>query len=191
MINSWVDVILRAMLQAKSVFTDPVPSLAIVTVANEALRVAINEAADGSREKIAIRRARQNELVSLMRQLANYVTSTSNGDMAKMLASGFPHQKPVREKVGDLPAPNVPKIIQSNISGKINVSVGAVYGASSYNWRLASAKNATTYLQQVQTTGGRVSFEGLTPGEVYLVDANAVGAAGPGDFSTQGQLRVI
>lgn len=191
MINNVVDVVLEAMNVAKATFTDPVPSLAVVTTANDALRVAINEAADGSREKIAIRRAKERELSSLMRQLANYVTSTSNGDMAKLLASGFPHQKPARERIGELPAPDGPKIVQTNISGKVNVSVKAVYGASSYNWRLSSAKSPGTYLQQVQTTGSRVSFDGLTPGEVYLVEANAVGASGPSDFSTPGQLRVI
>ena len=66
------DIIVDAMTVAKSTFANPVPSLADVTAANAALRVAINEAADGSREKCAIKRAKLAELTSLMRQLANY-----------------------------------------------------------------------------------------------------------------------
>ena len=52
--------------------------------------------------KSAIKRARLAELTSLVRQLANYVTATCNGDMVMMLASGFPHQKPMRERIGQL-----------------------------------------------------------------------------------------
>jgi hypothetical protein len=34
-------------------------------------------------------------------------------------------------------------------------------------------------------------FADLTPGELYNVDINAIGAAGPIDFSDVGTLRVI
>ena len=179
------------MKVAKASFPNPFPALGDVTSANAALRVAINEAADGSREKSAIKRARLAELTSLVRQLANYVTATCNGNMVMMLASGFPTRNRLRERIGRLRAPNTPKVKQGKVSGEINVSVPPIYGASSHNWRLALASTPSVYVQQAQTVGGRITFSGLTPGEVYNVQANAVGAAGTSNWSLTGSLRVI
>ena len=191
LVTTQVDIILEAMGLKKSTFVTPVPPLADVRTANDALKVAINEAADGSREKNAIKRAKLTELVSLMRQLASYVTSTCNGDMAKLLSSGFPHQKPTRERVGELPAPVTPKAKQGELSGQMVATTAPIYGASAYNWRVALASAPNTYVRTGQTVGARNTFDGLTPGELYNVQVNAVGAAGPSDWSVAGQLRVI
>jgi len=37
--------------------------------------------------------------------------------------------------------------------------------------------------KSAQTTGGRTTFSGLTPGVAYTAQVNAVGAAGPSDWS--------
>ncbi len=42
-----------------------------------------------------------------------------------------------------------------------------------------------------QKTGVCFTFADLTPGEVYNVEINAIGAAGASDFSAVGALRVI
>ena len=130
-------------------------------------------------------------ICSLMRQLASYVTSTCTGDMAKLLSSGFPHQMPTRERVGELPAPVTPKAKQGELSGQMVATTGPIYGASAYNWRVALASAPNTYVRTGQTIGARNTFDGLTPGELYNVQVNAVGAAGTSDWSGAGQLRVI
>jgi hypothetical protein len=61
--------------------------------------------------------------------------------------------------------------------------VAALRGAVSYMWRLALAATPTVYLQQKQTSGSRVTFSGLAVGQVYVVDASALGAAGQSDYS--------
>ncbi len=190
-IVSLTKTIIAAMTAAKTTFATPVPALSVVETANAALEVAIADAADGSREMRATLRAKLAELVSLMRQLAAYVTSTANGDMAVLISSGFPPQKATRQPVGQLPQPSTPIVRQSNLSGKILVSTSPIYGASSYNWRVALASEPNTYVQTAQTAGGRATFDGLTPGELYNVEVNAVGAAGPSNWSVAGQLRVI
>ena len=38
-------------------------------------------------------------------------------------------------------------------------------------------------LQTAQTTSASNTFAGLTPGVIYNIEANAVGAAGPSDWS--------
>ena len=101
--------------------------------------MAIADAADGSREMRAILRVKLAELVSLMRQLAVYVTLTANGDMAVLISSGFPPQKATRQPVGQLPQPSTPSVRQTNVSGEIAASTSKIYGASAYNWRVALA----------------------------------------------------
>lgn len=144
-----------------------------------------------SREKRAIKEAKLAEVVSLIRQLAAYVTATCNGDMAKLLSSGFPTQKATRTKVGDLPTPNTPKVTQTDITGQAFASTLPLYGASAYNWRAALASSPSTYVKTMQTTSSRVALSGLTPGELYNVEVNAIGAAGPSNWSVAGQVRVI
>jgi hypothetical protein len=172
-------------------YPTPLPTLAAVTTAFNAYKTATADAAQGGKENIAARNARRAELVSLLRQLANYVSSTANGDMEVLLSSGFPVQRPNRTPIGPLPAPFPPIALQGPITGSLRGVTSPVYGASTYNWRLALASDPTKYVQTAQTTAARVEFDGLTAGAVYNVDVNAVGAAGTSDWSDVGTLMVI
>ncbi len=172
-------------------FPMPSPSLGLISSALAEFRAAVANAAGGGKELTAIKNAKRAALVSLLRQLASYLTITSAHDLAKLLSSKFPNQKPTRTKVGQLPAPESPVLRQGKPSGQLDASVTPVYGASSYNWRVALASAPETYLQTAQTVGGRTSFKGLTPGESYLVEANAVGAEGPSDWSDDAEMMVV
>jgi hypothetical protein len=164
-------------------FATPSPTLNAVSIALGAFTTAVAEAVNGGREMTAIKNAKRAELVSLMRQLASYVTVTISGDLTVLLSSGFPYQKPVRTRIGILPAPVAPALKLGARSGQLDASVSPIYGAASYNWRVALASAPTMFVRTVQTTGGRYSFEGLTPGQTYNVEVNAVGALGPSDWS--------
>jgi hypothetical protein len=50
---------------------------------------------------------------------------------------------------------------------------------------------ATVYVKQQQTTAASNTFEGLTPGQTYNVELNAVGTAGTSDWSGPGELMII
>jgi hypothetical protein len=56
---------------------------------------------------------------------------------------------------------------------------------------VALASAPTTYIKTAQTTAARTSFKGLTPGEIYNVELNAVGAAGVTDWSDDSTLRIL
>ena len=172
-------------------YPTPSPALAVVTTAASAFSVALAGAADGGKEKTAIKNAKRAELVSLLRQLAGYVAITCGDDMAKLLGSGFPVQKPTRTPVGVLPAPVTPVVSQGSRSGEAYASASPLHGAYTYNWRLALASAPTVYVQTAQTTGARNTFSGLTPGQVYTVQLSAVGSAGPSDWSNAAELMVI
>ena len=66
-----------------------------------------------------------------------------------------------------------------------------VKGASAYNWRIALASAPNVYVQTVQTPGGRYLFEELTPGQVYLVQVNALGAMGESNWSDDSTLMIL
>ena len=172
-------------------FSSPLPPLTVLTSAYDDFSTAVANAVNGGKHLVAVKDAKRAALVSLMRQLAGYLTSTSSGDMAVLLSSGFPHQKPVHERIGPLLTPAFPRLIQGRLSGRLDASVPPIYGASTYNWRLALASAPNTYVQTAETTGGRVTFEGLTPGEAYLVTVNAVGTAGPSDWSDAAEIMVV
>jgi hypothetical protein len=82
-------------------------------------------------------------------------------------------------------------VSQASLTGSLRAVISPVRGAYAYNWRVALASAPTVYVQTKQTTSGRATFQGLTPGQVYNVAANAVGSAGTSDWSDVGSLMVI
>jgi len=172
-------------------YPTPTPPLATVQTAFDAYKVATADAAQGGTENTAIRNARRAELVSLLRQLANYVSATSNGNMEVLRSSGFPVQKPTRAPIGPLPAPLPPTVTQGPVSGALYAASSPVYGATSYNWSVALQSAPDKDVQTAQTTGARALFSGLTPGQIYVISLNAVGAAGVSDWSDYGTLMVV
>ncbi len=172
-------------------FPTPTPTLPTVSTALTAFTVALSNAAGGGKEFTAIKNAKRAELTSLLRQLASYVGVTCGGDMAKLLSSGFPTQKPTSTPVGVLPAPAAPVVTQGALSGELDAVTAPVFGGYTYNWRVALVSAPNVFVQQSQTTAARNTFDSLTPGQNYRVQVNAVGSAGPSDWSDDADLIVV
>jgi hypothetical protein len=172
-------------------YPSPLPPLDTISAAKGAFTTAIAEAALLGLLLTATKNARRAELVSLVRQLASYVTVACGGDLAVLLGSNFPIHKPTRDAVGRLDKPQMPRLTHGPRSGEINARTKPVRGVFIYNWKLTLASDPATILQTTQTTGASGSFSGLTPGERYCVCVNAVGAAGPADFSGPASLMSL
>ena len=110
--------------------------------------------------------------------------------MTNLLTRGYPTQKTARTPVGVLPSPAETVKLGAR-SGDLAAKVEPLYGASTYNGRVAIASSPATQVQTSQTTAARNTFTGLTPGVVYLVTVNAVGAAGPSDWSDPATQMVV
>jgi hypothetical protein len=134
---------------------------------------------------------RRAEVVMLMKTLANYVAIACEGDITKLVQSGFPMHKPTRHAIGQLSAPATPTLRHTTRSGEMAARTRTVRGVFVYSWQVTLASAQDAIVQTKQSTGASTVFSGLIPGEVYRVRVNAVGAAGPSDFSDWGELRAL
>lgn len=174
-----------------NIFATPVPALTVLTTGCDDFVTAIEDANNGGPAQTAIKNSKRGALVTLMQQFSSYVTITANGDMAVLKLSGLPTQKPTRTRIGPLDAPYGPVLTLGPVTGSLNAVTAPVYGASTYNWRVALASTPNVYVQTAQTTGARAQFTGLTRGQIYNVELNAVGAAGTSDWSDDSSLMVV
>jgi len=159
----------------------PVPTLAAVTAASAALFAVVNTA-NASKLTIATRRQLRPALAALLRQLAQYVQTTSNGDRVVLMGSGFPLQRS-RQPVGVLPAPANLRLSRGKVSGQLRARCKVVAQAASYQWQIASALAPTVWLPANPTVAAHANLEGLTPGTQYIVRVRAIGSSGPSDWS--------
>jgi hypothetical protein len=164
-------------------YPTPSPTLALVTTALDDFTTALANAAGGGITLTAIKNDKRAALVVLLRELASYVQVACKGDLTILLSSNFPIQKPQRNPIGVLPAPANVTVSLGALSGELDAAMPPVFGAAIYNWRVTTAAQPGTVLQTAQTTSASNTFAGLTPGVTYNVVANAVGAAGPSDWS--------
>ncbi|HEV2608199.1 MAG TPA: fibronectin type III domain-containing protein [Xanthomonadaceae bacterium] len=167
----------------------PVPALADIAAARNALIVAVNQVKAGTLAVVARRQLRA-QLVPLLRSLGLYVQQTCNGDPAILLSSGYPMRK-TRQPVGLLPAPANLRLARGTISGQLKARCKPVPQAGSYQWRYATAAAPTAWTQVETTLSASITLSGLVPGTQYVVQARAVGTQGPSDWSVASALMAV
>ena len=184
------NVVLQALTDNASIYTTPIPPLAEVQTSLDNLTEAVAVAADGGPSSTARKNNLRRIHAGLMRQLASYVQVACKNDMTNLLLSGFPVQKPVRQPIGVLPAPGNVTLSLGTRSGELAATANPVFGASVYNWQLM-ANSPGASVQTVQSTAAKCVFTGLTPGVIYKVTVNAVGSAGPSDWSNPAEQMTV
>ena len=172
-------------------YPSPTPTLPALTTAKDDFATALANAADGGKEMTAIKIAKRAVLAGMLRQLSLYVTMTCKNDRAIVISSGFPTWKHERTPVGILPAPETPILSHGERTGDLVASTVPVPNGAIYNWRVALPGATPDIKVRVQTTAASTTFANLTPGQIYLVDVNVVGSAGPSDYSDSAQLMVV
>ncbi len=170
-------------LTGNASYPTPTPTLPVIKTALDGFTAAVADAANGGVALTATKNDKRAALVALLRELASYVQVTCKGDLTVLLTSGFPIQKPQRFPIGVLPAPTGLTVSLGSRTGELNASATPIPGAAIYNWRVTTAAQPSTVVQTAQTTAASNIFDGLTPGVVYNIQANAVGSAGPSDWS--------
>ena len=164
-------------------FPNPAPALATVQAAMSAFQSAVAAAAGGGIVLTAAKNAARTPFAALLRELASYVHVACKGDVKKLFGSGFPTQKPVRQPVGALPAPTGLTLAIGLRSGELAATAAPVPGAVLYTWQVALASAPDTPIQTTQTTAASTTFANLIPGTQYSITMNAIGTAGPSDWT--------
>jgi hypothetical protein len=164
-------------------YPNPTPTLAEVDTALNVFIAALMAAADGGKALTAAKNAARKALVRVVRALANHVQSACDGDYSVLLGSGFPTHKPTRSPIGYLSKPAKLAVKLGMHTGELDASVAPVPGAVLYGWRVTTAAQPGVVVLTRQTTAADITLPGLTPGVIYLVEANCIGTAGPSDWT--------
>jgi hypothetical protein len=165
-----------ALMTGNAQYPTPLPALALMTTTVNAFEVAVHDALDGGRIAIATRNAARKEVLSLLRQLAAYVTGNCDADLVALLSSGFEAVR-LPEPVGVLPAPENLRLGPTGISGELYLLFGRVPNASNYSVQVAQSPDGP-WQDQDLSSSTRVTIYDLTPGKVYWVRVCANGSAG-------------
>ena len=177
-----VSVVLLGLTNNTAIYPAPLPTVAATQTALDNFSTAVAAAADGGRSATANKNNLRLILVGMLRQQASYVAVACQGNMTNLLLSGFPIQKPTRTPVGILPAPQNLAVVHGALSGSLDASVTPVFGAATYNWTCTANTPGAVPLTG-QSTAASFTFSGLTPSVAYTIACNAVGAAGPSNWS--------
>ena len=180
-----------AGLTKNPAYPAPAPTLAGVQAALNTFSDACTAAAGGGLALTAAKNAARVPLGALLRELASYVHVACKNDWQKLLTSGFPTQKPSRQPVGPLPAPAGLTLANGTLSGELDAWATPVPGAVLYSWQVALASAPDKPALTTQTTAASATFPGLTPATEYQVIMNAIGTAGPSDWTDPANQIVI
>ncbi len=156
-------------------FTDPEPSMSALEEAIDLYAEALTEARDGDRLKVAIKKQRKQELISLLHLLADFVLFRSGGDSVIALSSGF--------SIGKQPSPAPPiikpdnlRLLQGENSGELVSKVNRVKGAIAYLYQYATdAQMAQGDWEWLSCSRSTCIIANLAPGTKYNCRVAAIG----------------
>lgn len=137
----------------------------------------MNNAADGSKTLIAVKKVKRKALIEIMVQLGFYISQISNGDKAMLLSSGFDLAKETSEvKLHTV----IERFEVTNAkAGEAFIAVKSIKGARAYVHQFSlEPPTATTVWVSETTTSRKHTFVGLTPLATYWFRVIAVGRNG-------------
>lgn len=171
-------------MTGNAAFPDPIPSLADVAAAREALSAAITDAVDGGRTARAIRNARRADLKLLLDQLAGHVASRAEGNELAILSSGFE----VRRRNAPIPELFAPVDLRAAMSmhpGRVDLLWNPVRGAVTYHVQVnrSGPEDANAWDLVAVSTKARASVNGLASAKHAWFRVAAIGTAGLSPWS--------
>lgn len=170
-----------SMLTGNANFTNLPKPLEVVTADIDDLDTKTAAALSRDMMAIAERDAAQAVVVDDLRGYVGAVQTQSNGNLAKILSSGFqPTKTPAR--IGILTSPLDLRAFYTGATGELGLRFKKVRGASSYIAQTATTADGPR-ITHPPSTSTRMTLKGFTPGTVYFIWVAAVGAAGMSGYS--------
>jgi hypothetical protein len=165
-------------------FTTPIPTLASVTTAADALE-AKQEAMDGTEIKTYERNVAEAVLDDLVSKLQGYVDAVSGKDAGKVLSAGFEVRNP-RTKAVILPAPQGLQADMTKIDGQIKLKFQTVKKKLYYRVEVAlDFPGMLNWTIAAESTKSTVYINDLNPGQRYHIRVYTVNTAGASPASEE------
>jgi hypothetical protein len=178
---------ITTMMTGNPSFTTPDPPLTDLTTAETALATAHSDVLlirSEAKEKTSVMNQKEDDVDSIITQLANYVVNKSNGDVAKIESAGF---TPVSDKhpVGKLPAPADLAVTSGDDAGELDCGWNPVFGAKSYivQTNIVDPLIEINWKDALNPTKSTCALVGLTSGTRYWVRVAAIGTSGRSGWS--------
>ena len=172
-------------------FTNPDPKLEDIKTATNELEDAYTASLNNDKAKKALMRIKQKALLALIVQLADYVQTTSMGDEAIILSSGFE----VRKTPAPLNVPETPvKVLvkAATHEQQLEISWKAIKGAKSYVVEFSLKADDFSDLKGGGiVTRARFKAINLLGGTKYWFRVMAVNAAGNSGWSEPASGRTL
>ena len=161
-------------------FTTIDPPLAALRLAVDNLEQAILAADDGSHIAISAMHDSDKAVTLLFKNLVGYVNRIANGNLTKILSSGFtPSSQPAAHDKAVLAITDAPH------SGSVKATTQTVDRAGAYHWEKRITTGAGVKGEWVAaglTTQSTIILEGFEVGAIVEVKVRAVTPAGTTDF---------
>lgn len=158
-------------------FPEPSPSLAELTTALNDFKDAVSAALTRDTNKVNEKNAKKQVLVDLLHLEIYYVLFAAQGQLSVAELSGFSFAKLSPSPFGPIAQPTNLKVVNSNQSGNMKVSVNKVAGAVAYMHQYTTDPTLKegSWIT-VTCTKTKCTVTGLTPGVTYYWRVAAIGA---------------
>lgn len=163
----------KGKMKGNPAFPEPPAALGNLEKVLPEYQGAITSARRGDEEMRFIRKAKRAEVISLLSELVEYVTLTSNGDPAKLLSSGFELNK----ARGTKSMSSIKELkVTVERAGEAVTQVKKVAGAKAYIHQYTSdpLTGDNVWVNKC-TTDPSYTFTGLKPKEKYWFQVIAIG----------------
>jgi hypothetical protein len=160
----------HAALTGNTNFPTPAPSLAMLQEAITNYTADLAAAQYGGRDEKAQKNAQKQNLLGILRQLCDYVNSIAQGDVTILAGCGYPLSKEPQPVILGTPELKV----QNGASGQLIASSPAVEGAVAYKHKYTADPSSPSW-PEILSTKASCKIIGLTPGQVYSVQMEAIG----------------
>lgn len=177
------------MLTGNVSYPTPTPALASVATANQKFSGLTVDALNRDRIVIATRNAARENLITLLRTLAAYVTCHCTEDVLTLLTSGFDAVR-VPTTIGVLGAPENPRLSYTGMSGDLLFRFKSDANARNYSIETAELAEGPWISFGLSTTAS-VTINDLIPGKTYWMHACANGTAGSSEWSVPTSMMAV
>jgi hypothetical protein len=178
--------VVHTLLSGNPHFPHPVPSLAELKVACDTLKAANVAALDRGRMACALKRSAVARMDSVLSRLAAYVNSACQGDVQKLVTSGFPLAKRP-SPISDLQRPGHMRNVRSLYPGQVDLRWDRVPGALVYELEQVIDPDAEErqWRRVALTSKPRFVITDLVPNSRQVFRVRAIGTTVESGYSQE------